>query len=205
MKQIRKAGTAAVCSVMIGIATVMAWGHVRTNARGLEIIGNAEQCRRDPYVCPAGKLTDGMGNTHDVYAGKSDQQIYRDWERNILAAEKCINTHFRGRDMGDNAFSAMTSAAFNMGCASLRTYYSRARGIRVETSIHRYAQARDWPMMCRHLPDFSGATVGGKFRTLPGLEKRRHDEQALCLTPDAPAETGGGVVPGVSDIVPGGQ
>lgn len=59
--QNRKAGAAGiVCSVAAIIAIVLGNGHVRTNERGLELIGNAESCRRDPYVCPAGVLTDGM-------------------------------------------------------------------------------------------------------------------------------------------------
>src|SRR5476649_1188346 len=104
----KKAG-AAVCSVMTIIAIVVASGQVRTNEPGLELIGNAESCRRDPYICPAGYRTDGIGNTHDVKAGtrKTDQQIAADWQQNILDVEKCINSYFRGRDMTDNAFSAM--------------------------------------------------------------------------------------------------
>jgi lysozyme len=63
----KKLGVAGVaCSVMTIIAIVVSNGHIRTNQRGLELIGNAESCRRDPYVCPAGVLTDGIGNTHGV-------------------------------------------------------------------------------------------------------------------------------------------
>lgn len=180
MAAIRKVGAdVAVCSVMAIIAIVVASGKVRTNEPGLELIGNAEACRREPYYCPAGVLSDGIGNTHDVKAGtrKTDQQIAADWQKNILDAEKCINTYFRGRDMSDNAFSAMTSAAFNMGCSSLRSYYSPARKARFETSISKYAQAGNWTMMCNHLPDF----VNGGGKKLPGLVIRRDKEKALCL------------------------
>lgn len=82
--QNKKAGAAGiVCSVAAIIAIVLGNGHVRTNERGLELIGNAESCRRDPYVCPAGVLTDGMGNTHGVKPGtvKNDQQIAAEWEK----------------------------------------------------------------------------------------------------------------------------
>ncbi|GAB2938135.1 lysozyme [Hafnia psychrotolerans] len=175
----RKGVIGGTCAVMTIIAIVVSGGQVRTNEQGLELIGNAEACRREPYVCPAGYLTDGIGNTHDVKAGtrKTDQQIAADWQKNILAAEKCINTYFRGRDMNDNQFSAMTSAAFNMGCTSLRSYYSSARKTRIETSIHKYAQAGNWPMMCNHLPDF----VNGGGKQLPGLVIRREKEKAMCL------------------------
>ena len=86
----RAGATGAVCSVAAIIAIVLNAGHVRTNERGLELIGNAEGCRRDPYVCPAAVLTDGIGNTHGVKPGvrKTDKQIAADWERNILEAER---------------------------------------------------------------------------------------------------------------------
>lgn len=174
------AATGAVCAVSVIIGVVLNNGNVRTNQRGLELIGNAESCLRDPYVCPAGVLTDGIGNTHGVKPGtrKNDAQIAADWEKNILVAEKCINTYFRGKEMTDNAFSAMTSGAFNMGCDGLRFYYSRSQGKRVQTSINKWAQAGNWVNMCNHLPDFVNS--GGK--RLKGLVIRREAERQLCLS-----------------------
>ena len=63
---IKKAG-GAVCavSVIIGIVLSMDSG-LRINREGLELIGNAEACRRDPYMCPAGVLTVGIGSTGNV-------------------------------------------------------------------------------------------------------------------------------------------
>ncbi|EMX2854137.1 lysozyme, partial [Yersinia enterocolitica] len=57
MNKLSKAG--GLCSVAAIIALVVSNGNVRTSERGLELIGNAESCRRDPYVCPAGIITDG--------------------------------------------------------------------------------------------------------------------------------------------------
>lgn len=124
LKLSKKSGAAGiVCSVGTIIAIVMNAGHVRTNERGLELIGNAESCRRDPYVCPAGVLTDGMGNTHGVKLGtvKSDQQIAAEWERNILDAESCVNRYGNGRKLSDDTFSAAVSVTFRAGCGNMRT------------------------------------------------------------------------------------
>jgi lysozyme len=105
------------------IAIVVSNGQVRTNQRGLELIGNAESCRRDPYVCPAGVLTDGMGNTHGVVRGtvKSDVQIAKEWEANILDAESCVNRYGNGRNLSDNTFSAAVSVTFRSGCGNMRS------------------------------------------------------------------------------------
>ena len=78
----RKAGAAgtAVCVVSVIVAIVLSGGQVRTNQRGLELIGNAEGCRREPYTCPASFVTDGIGNTHGAKPGtrKTDEQIATD-------------------------------------------------------------------------------------------------------------------------------
>ncbi|EOX5553967.1 lysozyme [Yersinia enterocolitica] len=179
MTSIRRVASATVCSVIVIIAIVVSNNKIRTTEQGLVIIGSAESCRREPYTCPAGLLTDGVGNTYGVKSGtrKSDKEIARDWQRNILEAEKCINTYFNGREMSDNAFSAMTSAAFNMGCYNLR-FYKNSDGEYRQTSIHKHANSGSWLQMCNHLPDFANS----RGTKLPGLVVRREQERVLCLT-----------------------
>ena len=167
--QNKKAGAAGiVCSVAAIIAIVLGNGHVRTNERGLELIGNAESCRRDPYVCPAGVLTDGMGNTHGVKPGtvKNDQQIAAEWERNILDAESCVNRYANGRNLSDDTFSAVVSVTFRAGCGNMRssTMFSMFRG-------------GDLKAACYQFPRW----VYGGGRVLPGLVTRAGKEEALCL------------------------
>ena len=158
----------AICSVMAVIAIVVSNGQVRTNQRGLELIGNAESCRRDPYVCPAGVLTDGIGNTHGVKEGtrKNDQQIAADWERNILSAEKCVNAYANGSKLSDNTFSAVTSITFNVGCGAMQK------------------STMFWQLRQGHIADacqqFSRWTYAGG-KQLSGLVKRRAEEKQLCL------------------------
>lgn len=177
---IKKAGAAGgLCSVMAVIAIVLSSGDVRTNETGLSLIGNAEGCYTNPYICPAGVPTDGLGNTHNVRAGKSLDEIAKDWQRNIKDAERFVNRNFRGAELNDNQFSAMTSAAFNLG-NGLR-YYRDKSGVMRQTTIYKRAQAGDFRGMCERLPDFVRA--GGKV--LPGLVTRRQAEKELCLKPEA--------------------
>lgn len=167
----KKSGAAGiVCSVATIIAIVVNAGHVRTNERGLELIGNAESCRRDPYVCPAGVLTDGMGNTHGVKPGtiKSDQQIAAEWEKNILDAESCVNRYANGRTLPDDTFSAAVSVTFRAGCGNMRksTMFSLFREGPVA-----YKSA------CNQFPRW----IYGGGVVLPGLVTRAGKEEALCL------------------------
>ncbi|GHS71101.1 lysozyme [Enterobacter kobei] len=169
--QNKKAGAAGiVCSVAAIIAIVLGNGHVRTNERGLELIGNAESCRRDPYVCPAGVLTDGMGNTHGVKPGtvKNDQQIAAEWEKNILDAESCVNRYANGRNMSDDTFSAVVSVTFRAGCGNMRksTMFSlfREGPVAYKSACHQFPR---W------------VWGGGKIQ--PGLVTRAGKEEALCL------------------------
>lgn len=170
MAQLAKKGGAvgALCSVAAIIAIVLGNGNVRTNERGLELIGNAEGCRRDPYVCPAAKLTDGVGNTHGVKAGvrKTDAQIAADWERNILEAERCVNSYGNGRKLSDNTFSAVTSITFNAGCGAMQksTMFQLLRQGQVEQACDQFSR---W--------------VYGGGKVLPGLVTRRGAEKQLCL------------------------
>lgn len=177
----RKAVTCAV-TVIIGLMGVKYAGEIRTSEKGLALIGNAESCRRDPYVCPAGKLTAGIGSTtsinpHHFY---SDDEIALMWAEDVKTAERCVNRNFNGREMNQNQFDAMTSAAFNMGCLHLIWYTDRVNGQRLKTTLWRNAQTRQWGAMCGRLRDFVNA--GGV--KLAGLVKRRDAEAKLCLTPE---------------------
>ncbi|MDN0120709.1 lysozyme [Yersinia frederiksenii] len=167
MNKLSKAG--GLCSVAAIIAIVVSNGTVRTSEKGLELIGNAESCRRDPYVCPAGVLTDGIGNTHGVKAGviKTDIQIAADWEKNILEAESCVNKFGNGKKLNQGQFDAVTSITFNAGCAQMQ-----------KSTMFRMLRDSKFTEACNQFPRW---TYGGG-KQLPGLVARRDKERALCLT-----------------------
>lgn len=164
---VRKAGAAGgICSVAAAIAIVLSHGQVRTNKEGLELIGNAESCRLHPYVCPAGVLTDGLGNTHAVRDGKTLEQIADDWQRNILVAERCVNRYGAGDRLPDNAFSAATSLTFRVGCGKVQT-----------STLFQMLRGGDLKGACKQFPRwrYAGSVV------LPGLATRSEEESALCM------------------------
>ena len=168
----------AICavSIIVGIVLSMDSG-LRINREGLELIGNAEACRREPYMCPSRVLTVGIGSTGNVQNRRyNDAEIAEMWITDLRAAEKCVNNNFNGEEMPIMPFSMMTSAAFNMGCRSLMTYVNKDKK-RVPATIWKKAQARDWKGMCERLPDFnkSGGVV------LRGLTIRRNKEMTNCM------------------------
>lgn len=173
--------TATACAVSAIIAIVLSSGSgIRTNKDGLELIGNAESCRRDPYYCPAKVLTAGIGSTTGIQRNHnySDKEIADMWMTDLRIAEKCVNANFNGERMNDNQFSAMTSAAFNLGCNGLMWYRDK-NGKRKQTTIWRMANAGDFNGACGRLMDFTKA--GGA--ELKGLVTRRAKEYALCMKP----------------------
>ncbi|EKN3739859.1 TPA: lysozyme [Yersinia enterocolitica] len=168
MATLKRVATGTACAVSAIIAIVVSNGAVRTSEKGLELIGNAESCRRDPYVCPAGVLTDGIGNTHGVKAGviKTDTQIAADWEKNILEAESCVNKYGNGNKLNQGQFDAVTSITFNAGCAQMQ-----------KSTMYRMLREGKFTEACYQFPRW---TYGGG-KQLPGLVIRREKEKALCL------------------------
>jgi len=165
----RKAGAAGVvCAVGVIIAIVLSGDQVRSNQRGLELIGNAEGCRREPYTCPAGINTDGIGNTHVAKPGtrKTDEQIAADWQQNILDAEACVNRYAAGTRLPDDTFSAAVSIAFNVGCPKMQ-----------KSTMFRYFRHGQLVEGCNEFPRW----VFGGGKELSGLVTRRQEERQLCL------------------------
>lgn len=166
----KKTGLAGVvCSVMVIIGLVVANGNVRTSQKGLEIIGNAEACRLEPYLCPANVWTDGIGNTHGVNPGvrKTVDQVASDWERNILDAEQCVIRYANGDKLPQGAFDAAVSITFNAGCPAMQksTMFMRFREGRIADA-------------CNQFPRW----VYANGKILRGLEIRREKERELCLS-----------------------
>ncbi|HHZ1082481.1 TPA: lysozyme [Yersinia enterocolitica] len=169
MSALKRVTTGTACAISAIIAIVISNGAVRTSEKGLELIGNAESCRRDPYVCPAGVLTDGIGNTHGVKQNnrKSDEQIAADWEKNILQAESCVNKYGNGNKLNQGQFDAVTSITFNAGCPQMQ-----------KSTMYRMLREGKFTEACYQ---FTRWTYGGG-KQLPGLVIRREKEKVLCLS-----------------------
>lgn len=173
-----KYGAAIVCSVAAIIGIVKQAPDIRTSEQALEIIGNAEGCRRDAYKCPADVLTVGIGSTEasgekiDPTRKYSDQEIADRWRKDIKIAESCVIHNVEHRTYGkrplpQGLFDALVSITFNVGCGKMKqsTMYQKARAGNVVGACD---ELRKW------------VYAGGK--KLRGLEIRREKERQLCLS-----------------------
>ena len=164
-KTAKLTGGACAVSAIIAIVLSMDTG-LRINQEGLELIGNAEACRRDPYMCPARVLTVGIGSTSKVENRRyADEEIAEMWVTDIRAAEKCVNQYANGQRMNDNQLSSITSFTFNVGCGALQ-----------KSTLARYAKRERWPQMCGELTKW--VYIGNEKSN--GLANRRASEMALC-------------------------
>ncbi|MGC7561350.1 lysozyme [Pasteurella sp. PK-2025] len=171
MKHSRKLTVCAVASI-IAIVLSQHSEEIRTSQRGLEIIGNAEGCYTQPYVCPAGYWTYGIGTAEtsgeSIIIGKvySDEEIAKSWVDNIKKAEDCVNFWAGGTSLNQSSFEAVVSLTFNVGCSKLK--YS---------TLFRHARNGNIEAMCDQFPRWKYANG----RVLRGLVIRRNKERELCL------------------------
>ncbi len=147
-------------------------GDLFVSQRALEVIGNAEGCRQTPYKCPAGLLTDGIGNTHGkIGKPKTNEQIAKDWVLNVIDAQNCLVSVAPIKTLTQGQRDAMVSFIFNTGC----TTFKRNRD-GTQTRIAKYAKAEQLSSACNELKYWVYAS-GVKLK---GLIERRRIETNMC-------------------------
>ena len=112
MRNIKKITTTAIYSVsaIIGIVLTKYSDEIRASKTGLEIIGNAESCIREPYYCPANILTVGIGSTGNIEQKRyTDEEIARRWVDDIKTAEQCVNRYANGFHLPQLVLYSITS------------------------------------------------------------------------------------------------
>ncbi|MGL4193191.1 MAG: lysozyme [Vibrio sp.] len=153
-------------------------GDLRISPKGLAITGNAEGCRLDPYTCPSGLVTNGIGNTHGVPDSPVNlEQVAKDWVTNLQEAERCINQAeaIGGNTMSQGQFDAFVSFSFNAGCSR---FMRNPDG--TPTRIYSAIRQGDFVKACSELPYW----VYGGGKKLPGLVSRRSLEYERCMEMD---------------------
>lgn len=137
-----------------------------------------------PYLCPAGRLTNGWGNTHDVSPGVAITlaQAEAALARNLDGAEACVERHAVAPS--DNEFAAMVSLCFNIG-PDPGTGFPSSTVLRLHNRGNKAGAAAAFAMWRKMRDPGTGGLVDSA-----GLLRRRNVEANLYLTPaDTPPGT----------------
>lgn len=127
-----------------------------------------EGCKLKAYLCPANVWTIGYGHTgSDVKEGmvitqaEAERLLLKDLDRFCAAVERLVTV-----PLNDNQFAALVSLCFNIG-----------EGAFAKSTLLRKLNAKDIIGATQEFPKWNKG--GGKV--LPGLVKRREDEQRLFI------------------------
>jgi lysozyme len=158
------------------------WMKKRTLAAALaaSVAVGAEGIKLTPYYDPPGVLTVCRGHTGtDVVKGRKysvdecNKLMTEDMAKAIAKVDSCVP------GLPAHVLAAFGDAVYNMGpTIACDTNKSTAA---------RLLKAGDIAGACNQLPRWDKARVAGVMVALPGLTKRRAEDQHLCLTGEVPA------------------
>jgi GH24 family phage-related lysozyme (muramidase) len=133
----------------------------------------AEGLRQYAYYDPPGVLTVCYGSTKNVVKGKKysmeecEARLDSDMQAAIATVERCVP------DLPIHVLAAFGDAVYNLG----PTIVCDTKN----STAARMLKANDLQGACNQLPRWDKAKVMGVYITLPGLTKRRGEEQTVCL------------------------
>ena len=149
---------------------------LRITPKGLALIGNAEGCKLDPYRCPAGLKTNGVGNTHNVPDKRiTEAQAAKDWVLNIKQAELCLAASKGSTDLSNAQWDGLTSFVFNTGCSRFRFNKNGSK-----TLIYKLTNQGEYAKACGQLERW----IYANGEPLKGLKVRRGKEYDRCTDLD---------------------
>lgn len=124
------------------------------------------------YLCPAGKLTIGIGHTGpDVRAGmvitndQADALLRKDLTLSAMSVTNLVKV-----PLTQNMFDALCDLVFNLGHAAF-----------AGSTLLRKLNAGDYAGAAAELPRWNKAHVNGQLVELSGLTKRRKAEAELFM------------------------
>ena len=138
----------------------------RTNAAGVAIIQEFEQCKLKAYRCPANRWTCGWGETENVGPTTiwTQQEADRRLELRLRRTEAAVERMLMGTRVSDNQFAALVSLAYNIGETALAKS-TLLRKLRAGDTLGAFSEFPRW------------AHSNGQL--LSGLVRRRRKEQEL--------------------------
>lgn len=150
----------------------------RLGPRGEMLIKSYERCRLKAYAATAAERADGIwtigwGHTKGVTKGMTCTREQADawFLEDVDPAARAVNA--LGVPLTQSMFDALVSLVFNCGAGCIRKESTIGRALRVGAYDHAADGFTLW--------------VYQRGRRLPGLERRRREEQALFLADGFPS------------------
>lgn len=141
---------------------------MKISQAGIDLIKEFEGCRLTAYLDSVGIPTIGYGSTEGVAPGDtiSQQEAEEILKEDLQRFERCVTEMVTVMPINQNAFDALVSFAFNLGCNALKN-----------STLLKLVNAGDNHGAAREFPKWDHA--GG--RVLAGLTRRRQAEAERFL------------------------
>jgi lysozyme len=147
---------------------------MKLSKTGAALIKKYEGCELKAYKCPAGIWTIGWGHTGNVKQGQTITQVQADalFDKDIQRFVDGVNKLVKV-ELNENQFSALVSFAYNCGIGALQKstlleYVNKKQFDKAGAEFDKWNKARN--------------PKTKQLEVLPGLAKRRDEEQALFLS-----------------------
>lgn len=150
---------------------------MKTSTRGRDFIKDFEDLSLEPYICPSGKPTIGWGCT-EYENGKA--VTMEDDPITLARAESLFSYTIKKFELGvqhmvplplnQNQFDALVSFFFNTGVEAL-----------INTNTLKHLRANEIYQFLTWHKKWCKGTVNGELQELPGLVRRRLEEQKLFV------------------------
>lgn len=142
---------------------------MKTSNRGIAMIKGHEGFRAKAYQCPAGIWTIGYGHTCGVNSGdvitEAQGEVFLRYD--LVTAENTVNN--QRLPLNQNKFDALVSFVFNVGAGNF-----------IRSTLLRKAKANvNDPSIAAEFRKWNKGRVNGVLTVLPGLTRRREDEQKI--------------------------
>lgn len=141
--------------------------------KGIELIRSYEKLRLKAYLpTPNDKWTCGWGSTKGVTKDTvwTEEEAEQHFREDIADVERCLNRAIQGIVITQNAYDAIASLCFNIGCPQFRT----STVLRCLLDGDDECAARAFALWNKQ----TNKKTGG-LEVVDGLTKRRAEEEAL--------------------------
>lgn len=150
--------------------------HLKTSQKGLDLITKWEGIVLKQYICPAGKLTIGIGHVIQIGKESFPEKITKEFalqllEKDVERFENAIKKHVKVK-LNQNQFDALVTFLFNVGEGGI-----------INSGVQKELNAGNYDKVPDKMLEWCKFTENGVLKVNKGLQNRRKAEGQLFSTP----------------------